>query len=43
MRSLLQKEYTTGKWFGKVMQMTFFHENGTWLSRTFLPEKHVCG
>ncbi len=27
--------------FEEVMQTTFFHENGTWLSRTFLPEKHV--
>ena len=24
------------------MQRTFFHENGTWHSRTFLSEKHVC-
>ena len=25
------------------MQTTLFHENGTWRSRTFLPEKHACG
>ena len=25
------------------VRTTFFHENGTWLSRTVLPEKHACG
>ena len=29
--------------FGKVMQMTFFHGNGTLLSCTVLPEKHAYG
>lgn len=29
--------------FVKVMQMTFFHEDGTLLSCTVLPEKHAYG
>ena len=29
--------------FKEAMRTTFFHENGTWLSRTVLPEKHACG
>ena len=41
-QSSFEKEYTTGIRLEEVMQRTFFHENGTWLFRTFLPEKHVC-